>query len=142
MRRIDGYLRVSRPQRSRIDRCQVRSYLHHIMYKYHHVLVHRSDPPRLPEEVVVRAPLLHHVLDQLALPVVRRQDGDLGGRVAQQPHVLVGGHDVLRLPEVLVEERRGSRLSPSLTKKKKKGKENGSIIQKNKRTLNYRGKLL
>ena len=42
------------------------------------------------------------------LSVVGCDDGDLVCWVAQEPHVLVGGHHILRLAKILVEEGRRS----------------------------------
>ena len=47
--------------------------------------------------------LLNDVPDERLLAIVSRQDCDLVGRVATQPHVLVGGHHVLCLCQILQE---------------------------------------
>lgn len=77
-------------------------------------LVDCGDAAGLAEEVIVGASLLHHILDELALPVVGGEDGDLEGWVAEEAHVLVDCNHVLRLSEVLVEEGRRGCLSMPL----------------------------
>ena len=57
---------------------------------------------RVSEQGIVAASPMEDVSEQMLLPVVGGEDGDLFGGVAQRPHVHERGHDELRLGQVLV----------------------------------------
>lgn len=60
---------------------------------------------RLAEEGVSSTALVDDVSDQVFLSVVGGEDADAVGGVAQQTHVHVESHGVLRLPQVLHREK-------------------------------------
>lgn len=63
---------------------------------------------------VVRTATVDDVIQQCLLTVVGCKDGYAGGRVPQQPHVLVDRHQVLGLTQVLVEVRDGLAFATAL----------------------------
>lgn len=60
---------------------------------------------RLCEEGIARTALVDDVSDQVFLSIVGGKDADAVGRVAQQTHVHVQSHTILRLSQVLHGER-------------------------------------
>ena len=79
-----------------------------------HAPIHGGDPRRFAEQRVLLAPAPNNVAYQVLLAVVRRDDRDLFGRVADEAHVHVNLHEVLRLAEVLVEVRVRAELALAL----------------------------
>eukprot|EP00324_Dicrateria_rotunda_P007605 CAMPEP_0206174742 /NCGR_PEP_ID=MMETSP1474-20131121/52950_1 /ASSEMBLY_ACC=CAM_ASM_001110 /TAXON_ID=97495 /ORGANISM="Imantonia sp., Strain RCC918" /LENGTH=247 /DNA_ID=CAMNT_0053584497 /DNA_START=283 /DNA_END=1024 /DNA_ORIENTATION=+ len=77
-------------------------------------LVRRRDLGGRAEEGRPAAALRHDVLDEVLLPVVRRDDRDSRRRDALQPHVHEGRHDVLSLRQVLDVVRERRRLAHAL----------------------------
>ena len=71
------------------------------------VLVDRVDLAGPANERVVGATSVDHVADQMFLPVVRCQDGDLFGWIAQQSHVHEHGHNIFGLGQILEKVRVG-----------------------------------
>jgi hypothetical protein len=63
--------------------------------------IHGRHLVRHADEGIPHAAPLQHVSDQVLLPVVRGEDGDLVRRVAHQPHVHEHRHCVLSLSKVL-----------------------------------------
>eukprot|EP00955_Chlamydomonas_euryale_P010191 109336-Chlamydomonas_euryale.AAC.1 len=60
---------------------------------------------RPPQRRVVSAATLDDVSDEVLLPVVRGQDGDLGRWIPQQAHETKHADHILRLAQVLVKVR-------------------------------------
>mmetsp|Transcript_48152 Transcript_48152/g.154234 ORF Transcript_48152/g.154234 Transcript_48152/m.154234 type:complete len:218 (-) Transcript_48152:4164-4817(-) len=67
--------------------------------------VHSGDLARLTEERIPSTPLANDITDERLLAVVRRQDGDLVGWVAEQTHVHEERHAVFGLAQILIEVR-------------------------------------
>lgn len=65
------------------------------------ILVDGRDLRGHPEQRVAAAAVHEHVVQQVLLPVVRREHCDALGRVAQNAHVRVHRRDVLCFAEVL-----------------------------------------
>lgn len=78
------------------------------------VLVHGGEGAREAKQAMPCAAVLQHVADEGALARVRGQDGDAGGRVAEQTHVHEQRHGVLGLAQVLHKVRRRLALAAAL----------------------------
>ena len=56
----------------------------------------------------------NHITDQMFLAIIRGQNGDLFGRVTNQPHVHKSGHHEFGLGQILIEKGAGRRFADSI----------------------------
>ena len=78
------------------------------------IAVDRGNGSGLAKERVLGAAVRENILDEGALASVRGKNGDAVGGIAQEAHVLVQGHDIFGLAEVLDPVRARLRLAQTL----------------------------
>ena len=92
------------------------------------ILVHGGHFVRQSHQRIIATTFLQHVADEMLLAVIRGQDGDGLGGVAQQTHVHKGSHHVLRLRQVLQNKRAKLNFNQSIDR---------SIIHSLTRSINH-----